>query len=1028
MSNVIGSTGSSRGTIVAAACLLLCLVSGAPPTPCADQPAELVPRVSLQFEGSADESQGRVATRSENLEFAPGKEGQGLLVLAGSKTLLACPTKEWFNPKRGAVELWFRPRWGGDDKELRWLLTDSDGRWRLVKDQWGAIVFVVDHSGWQPALTLSVDIASWRADEWHRVRAEWDMDGEAVLQVDDRSATVRPSYRGATLVVGGELLLGADHRGSPSADGVFDSVTFFAADRPHVDWAARAAARAEAAKAEQARLRQEGLLALDFGPADLPPRFGFTRVGPADLSRSDGDGGWLKACDRALSRAPAPSLPPPDADPELAWVPEAPLERTLVEGEGVNTFRAYVPKGPTEVWLLTGDLGLVPPAFAVSANGTPAVRSEDTAEFIPRVRTWRFRATVTTGVLDLTFQGKPRFAVCGCVIAPERSRQQAAPIVAAMETELSLLPPEQMRSWEWQEHVEQNPPLRPTPRQQQRGFVFFARDSVAPVYPNTVPLAAEVERAIRAFATPGEYEPLTFGVYPLRKVPRLTADVTDLVAAGGARIGRDAMTLRIARYRVNRTAWAGGLRCRTEPELLERAHPVDVEETALFWLTVHIPTGAKPGVYRGHVTLGTAEAQSAQVPLSLRVLPFSLPEPEQTFGVYYLDPTYGIQMRPDRMEEARRRGLVERLYELRRRDLADMREHGIRTFSIIGPRVVSVGGRTAYDAAATTDLVEAGRAAGVLSRPMPGGTPLLKELDEQLWRVQNKVPTDPGWKLPDRLPGSFRRSYVGGIRTMQELAKTRGWPEILFYPIDEPGNPNARELGKRLCRLIHEVPGARTFVTGIPSPDYLDDEFLRDIDVICFSDAAGVPEDPAQTAGHWYYPNSVTGASGDGPTARFCTGFGFFRSGLAGWMPWRYTAWSGSPDSDLDSAMTDFFLSFPTPAEHVPTIRWEQAREGIDDCRYLTALSEAINLAEKSGRPAAMAAAAAARTDLQQIRASTPTLKQFASGTIAAAEVEGGAALGQGAPFDREEWCAAHCTAIRWRVAQHILRIRATLP
>ena len=136
-----------------------------------------------------------------------------------------------------------------------------------------------------------------------------------------------------------------------------------------------------------------------------------------------------------------------------------------------------------------------------------------------------------------------------------------------------------------------------------------------------------------------------------------------------------------------------------------------------------------------------------------------------------------------------------------------------------------------------------------------------------------------------------------------------------------------------LCRLARQVPGIRIFVSGYYSPDYLDEEFAKLIDVVCFSDLSSVPDDPKQTKGNWFYPNSIIGSCGDAATARFGSGFGFWFSGLDGWCPWRYSSFGENMDSDIDGTMTDFFFSYPTAEEHVPTIRWEEVREGVDDCR-----------------------------------------------------------------------------------------------
>ena len=60
-----------------------------------------------------------------------------------------------------------------------------------------------------------------------------------------------------------------------------------------------------------------------------------------------------------------------------------------------------------------------------------------------------------------------------------------------------------------------------TPAEKQRGYLLFHRPITEPVYPNSNPCAHERLEQLVAFATPGEFEPLTFSIYPVRKLQNL---------------------------------------------------------------------------------------------------------------------------------------------------------------------------------------------------------------------------------------------------------------------------------------------------------------------------------------------------------------------------------------------------------------------------------------------------------------------------------------------------------------------------
>ena len=375
------------------------------------------------------------------------------------------------------------------------------------------------------------------------------------------------------------------------------------------------------------------------------------------------------------------------------------------------------------------------------------------------------------------------------------------------------------------------------------------------------------------------------------------------------------------------------------------------------------------------------------------------------------------------MQQAR--GTYDRAFELRRRDFEDMREHGIQTVQAIGgAHVIEKEGQTTYDTSVLTEYMDAAQKAGVLRRPTFGGCPYVQDMDMEIWKLLNKVPMPLGYEPPKQFSEKFARQYVGAIKHVQALAKEKGWPEIMFYPVDEPADAGRRQVGRMLCELIRQVPGARVFVTGFFSPEYLDKGFAKLVDVVCFSDLGGVPDDAVQRKGNWYYPNTIACASGDVPTARFGSGFGFGFSGLAGWAPWRYTSWQWNPENDLDGGMSDFFISFPTGEEHVPTLRGENIREGVDDCRYLTLLNQTIAFAEKSGRAEAAQAASEAKAELERMRKSTPTLRQFAIGSVGVTQTAMSAG-GKETSFDRVRWCAENIQGMRWTVALLIQRAGA---
>ncbi|MBN2130024.1 MAG: hypothetical protein JW741_11035, partial [Sedimentisphaerales bacterium] len=86
-----------------------------------------------------------------------------------------------------------------------------------------------------------------------------------------------------------------------------------------------------------------------------------------------------------------------------------------------------------------------------------------------------------------------------------------------------------------------------TPEEKQRGYALFHRPITEPVYPNTKPLAQERLEQLVAFATPGEFEPLTFSLYPVRDLQNLKVRCSSLTCEAGA-IPTAAITVRLVTY------------------------------------------------------------------------------------------------------------------------------------------------------------------------------------------------------------------------------------------------------------------------------------------------------------------------------------------------------------------------------------------------------------------------------------------------------------------------------------------------
>ena len=155
------------------------------------------------------------------------------------------------------------------------------------------------------------------------------------------------------------------------------------------------------------------------------------------------------------------------------------------------------------------------------------------------------------------------------------------------------------------------------------------------VYPHTSPHEEELDPELRAFATPGEYEPLNFIVRPLHDLDDAKVILSDIGPVPASRI-----EVRRVRYQRARPNYTTMHRFRVVPDVLELFTRGDLKagENTRFWLTLHVPETAPPGDYTGRVIFRCASGETV-VPVRLRIVPIHLrDDPKKLFGIYYHHP------------------------------------------------------------------------------------------------------------------------------------------------------------------------------------------------------------------------------------------------------------------------------------------------------------------------------------------------------------------------------------------------------
>ena len=466
------------------------------------------------------------------------------------------------------------------------------------------------------------------------------------------------------------------------------------------------------------------------------------------------------------------------------------------------------------------------------------------------------------------------------------------------------------------EHKEATPAPTPTDAQTKAGYILFTRNYLEEVYYNTHPRPSEIKTDLRLFATPGEYEPVTFAVLPLDDLKDIAVTCSALASANGAAIPKDAVDVRFTRQLARGTQsfmWMVG------PEAIENFTAVDAPKgrTTQFWLTVRAPDKTPPGEYKGTVAFRPANKPATELKLSVVVLPFRLLEdPNMAFGWYY---------GPGRPESVRR-------------ELADIRAHGNTTITIPAPKILSL----TRDGKASVDF-------GVWEnyRKMCAEVGLNGIKQTDVGHITGAIVAQgikelgPGFDVP----------FVGALKEHKRWLDDSPDFRVVFCIYDEPRESLLNSWNRTYdqtvayIKLCRQVPGLLTTVNpmgdGSDRKDYT--PLAEMVDILNSHSWHGSAKLIALTkkAGKtlWVYNNGYS---------RLAWGFSVWKIGAQGNWQWMYPGWNGGSDAycpipiggfeNEGSSNTGCFPIYAFKDRLVPTPRYEWTREGIDDYKYLYTL------------------------------------------------------------------------------------------
>ena len=389
-------------------------------------------------------------------------------------------------------------------------------------------------------------------------------------------------------------------------------------------------------------------------------------------------------------------------------------------------------------------------------------------------------------------------------------------------------------------------------------------------------------------------------------------------------------------------------------------------ETRIIWLTVST-FGGRAGDYRGELVLAPSNGAARKLPLTVRVLPITLPAANPLWFTTW-DIFFGWR---DKLVEDRAN------WKYFHQDLID---HGANVFHVLmemPPRVADSEGNVILGPDDFKKVRERFITLDSHSRYLIYGN------IEAPFRSKEKK--GPELKFPSPAHARAYKGYVGElIKFMKGLGLT--YEQFIFYPYDEIA-PGKVETALKDYALIKEVdPKVKTFITlgGNSQNGFFETKKggrpVKDltpyIDIWCpgvsmygyFANPESegarqtkkILEYCRQTGKEVWSYNVTTRSNYElAPYQRYrLKPWGAYALGVTGYGFFGITQWKSG---DTYSAI------YPGPRP-VPSIRWEAVREGMNDVKYLVVLKGEIERLKKAGKPAPRAEAllAAALQDVNK--------------------------------------------------------------
>ncbi len=483
-------------------------------------------------------------------------------------------------------------------------------------------------------------------------------------------------------------------------------------------------------------------------------------------------------------------------------------------------------------------------------------------------------------------------------------------------------------------HTPTGDPVQASAEEVKRGFVAFPRDIMKDLYYNDTPFKNEIGKTLSAEVFAGEYGPLSVGVRPSQDLGMVTAYISDLTQAGST-IPASAVDISYISYRITRVTMDGSVyTLRPRYLMAKNAVLMPKDITRQFWLTVKTPADAKPGIYKGKVTIRADKGGETVIPVEYVVRKGALDPLDIPAG-----PWGGNIGLPFKDEGARQWEA-----DIYLKSLKKLREYGFTFFSG-QPRIEYKGfvdGKPVLDYASSDKWMKTAKELGFLAVNTYGAG---------LWRI------NPYYQDDKQMAAAGFTDYSEFIKAIyteiQKHADEKGWLPVYYNLGDENTSEKAVKNAEAYSKAFPKGPPYFTAAFSFSGTNKADNAYkwskalhvagwgLHDEDGTNMLRSEG---------GAWGFYNGGN---------RWTYGDYLYKAAkqfdLKYRISWHWNIAAGNPYYALDCREDDYSWCNSSPdGELVPNInQFERQREGLGDYRRLLTLARLCK--EQAGSPAAAA-------------------------------------------------------------------------